>query len=173
MTNKIRCALALLALVASGSASATTVNWGSITAPDWRVLYNDFGLGDLGAFSDRYNFTLTSGVNSFGGVVAFDPFLSIADIDLNSVSLWSGGSQIGYDASPWSFSFANLGAGSYSLHVDGVIGWEFGFTGQHVNYNGSINFTPGTTSVPEPGTLALAGLGLLGIAFAMRRRLFN
>jgi hypothetical protein len=55
--------------------------------------------------------------------------------------------------------------------VKGKVGLEAGWAYGKVGYKGDIAFTP--APVPEPNTLTLAGIGLLGLAFAMRRRLFN
>jgi PEP-CTERM motif-containing protein len=179
MTNKIRFALAVVALLACGSASAMTVNWGTITAPDARDFGNSFNANSPeGPFTDSYNFTLTSGVNSFGGIIQLDPLLNQTDIDHLSLSLWSGGSSLHSIDVPWPyipqfFDFSNLGAGDYSLQISGSIDVHRWGTDDSAGYYGAIAFTPGDTAVPEPSTLALMGLGLLGIAFAMRRRLFN
>jgi len=170
-TNNIRFALAAVALAVAGTANASTINWGSITAPDTKGVSNSFSYDDYGNFSDRYNFTLTNDANSFGGVVERDPAFSLLDIDLTSVSLFQGGTLIGTDWSPGAFSFADLGAGSYSFFVNGKVGLELGLPYGEVGYRGNISFTP--TAVPEPNTLALAGIGLLGVAFAMRRRFSN
>ena len=167
MTNKIRCALAVVALIASATASATTINWGTISTSATRSIGNSFD--DRGSFSDRYNFTLT-GSASASGSADTGGFFTLLDIDLTSISLYSGSSLISSDSSPAHFSFANLGAGSYSLFVSGnVTGFEWG----HVRYDGDIHFSPSATKVPEPGSFMLAAIGLLGLAFAMRRRLFN
>ena len=174
MTNKIRCALATLALIVSGAASANTVNWGPISAPDTRDLYNTFNIFDgSGSFHDDYNFSLSSLVNSFGGIVVVDPLLNWTDLDVFSVKLYKGATLVGSDNSIGSFNFSNLGAGNYTLRVDGEIDQHLALTFQDSYYDGSISFTTGTTAVPEPSTLLLAGIGLLGVAFAMRRRLFN
>jgi hypothetical protein len=71
------------------------------------------------------------------------------------------------------FHFEGLGAGNYSLHVRGNIDQHLGLSRESAGYAGWITFTGATTAVPEPSTLAITGLGLLGLAFAMRRRLFN
>jgi hypothetical protein len=183
MTHKIRCALAALALIVSGSASANVVNWGNIVAPDTRSFGNTFDSRDPeGYFTDYYNFSLTSGVNSFGGAWELDPLLNRTDISNLSVSLWSGGSSFGSFDMPTDFfgfpieglfKFEGLGAGNYSLHVRGNIDQHLGLNRDEAGYGGWISFTSATTAVPEPSTLAIMGLGLLGLAFAMRRRLFN
>jgi len=117
MTHKIRCALAVVALIASATASATTINWGTISTSATRSIGNSFD--DRGSFSDRYNFTLT-GSASASGSADWGGF-SWLDIDVTSISLYSGGSLIGSDTSPAHFSFGNLGAGSYSLFVSGNV----------------------------------------------------
>ena len=179
-TTKIRFALAALALAVAGSANASTIHWGSITAPDSKNFSNYVGLFGLpifgGDFTDRYTFTLTNDANSFGGAVEVDPDGSFYGIALDHVALFKGLTQIGVDDdTPDAFAFSDLGAGSYSLFVFGSIsGWEGWDFSDKVGYKGHIDFTPDTTTaVPEPSTLALAGIGLLGLAFAMRRRLLN
>jgi hypothetical protein len=174
-TTKIRFAFAILALACVGAANASTINWGPITAPDSKGFGDSFSWPALGDFSDRYNFTLTNEANSFGGLLEVDPRGSFLGIDVSSVALYKGFTLIGFDFTPGSFAFSDLTAGSYSFYVLGSISWfSGGFGDESVGYKGSIDFTPdGTTAVPEPSTLALAGIGLLGLAFAMRRRLFN
>jgi hypothetical protein len=175
-TTKIRFVLAALALAVAGSANASTINWGSITAPDSKNLSDYFEWPDHGDFSDRYNFTLTNEANSFGGLLEVDPRGSFLGIDIDYIALYKGFTKIdSKDYSPGAFAFNDLGPGSYSFYVVGSISWfSGGFGDEKVGYKGTINFKPdATTSVPEPSTLALAGIGLLGLAFAMRRRLFN
>lgn len=48
-----------------------------------------------------------------------------------------------------------------------LAGWD-GFGGSSGSYN--INFSAAVNAVPEPGTLALLGIGLLGVGLARRRR---
>ena len=169
-TTKIRFALAALALAVAGSANASTIYWGSITAPETKTVSNDFGFWDDSHFSDRYNFTLTDEANSLGGLLEIDPKGSFLGIDLDYVALYKGFTKIKEDHSPGAFNFGELGAGSYSFYVVGSITkYSGGWGSQEVGYTGHIDFKP----VPEPSTLTLAGIGLLGLAFAVRRRLFN
>jgi hypothetical protein len=173
-TTKIRLAFAALALALAGSANATIIDWGSITAPDHKIFGDSFT--SRGDFSDEYRFTLTNGADSFGGVLEID-VASFFSIDIKDVALYFGGSAVdGFTDSSgglWTFSFDGLVAGAYSLFVNGHVGLDFGGLVPAVGYIGGIDFQRTTAQVAEPGTLALMGAALLGMAFAFRRRLFN
>jgi hypothetical protein len=81
---------------------------------------------------------------------------------LNGVSLYQGATLLAnesiFSTGNYNFAVGPLGTGSYSLVVTGS----------------TVNGSTGTYGVrvglvPEPGTLALFGLGLAGAAFAARR----
>lgn len=149
---KIRYLAALLVLASAASPAiadscTSTTNLGTIGVPSITGVWNSFS-GPT-SFVDCYNFTLGGSGTVSDIVFEIDPWLNKLDINLSSIVLSSS-----------------------SLVISGVVSRDAGLFNTSVGYVGLLiaTGTTGGNSVPEPGTLALFGLGLLGVGFASRRR---
>lgn len=91
----------------------------------------------------------------------------IASIDPNfSQNICADGS-IGCEEDEWGQLLANLSAGTYQITMEI---FQVGTGGTTTNNPFGVLYTGTVSSVPEPGTLALLGLGLIGMGVARRRR---
>jgi hypothetical protein len=171
MTKSFRIVFAVFALAAAGMANATAINLGAMGPPGLQVFGNTFS--SVGDFTDEYTFSLSSPADSFGFTIGFDASFR-RDIDIFSVGLSSDGTlgSAVWAANTDAFSFSSLLAGSYSLFVTGsVTGRDGGLLGGGlVGYAGTLITTKAPARVPEPGSLALFGVSLLGIYCVLRRK---
>ena len=70
-----------------------------------------------------------------------------------------------FNAVDWSYTFTD-----FSLLADGVLDFVAIQTSDYVLRLGETTLTIETISVPEPGVLALLGLGLAGISLARKKK---
>jgi len=158
-------AFALIAVAASATSMATNYNLGNITVPGASAIQNSNVTGPT--FSDTFDFSFTYADPVFSTSVLFDYFPA-NDVALTSYSLCINSCSnplnlLGYEvlsgAGPFVMQAGPLATGSYSVVVTGntLTGDNKGRYGVRIGL------------VPEPGTLALFGLGLAGAAFAARR----
>lgn len=160
---------ALAVAFSSAGAFANTTDLGVLNASDsnfsqefWRI----FNWGsELGAFTDYYTFSLVGTSAATGGTLVFD--WGGLDLSINSVGL-SGGTLAAaqIDNTPSSFTFSNLGAGNYTLAVNGDLK-QIGPIG-YAEYSGSIHAV--AAPVPEPEHAAMLLAGLIGVGALVRRR---
>jgi len=144
--------------------------------------------------ADTYNLTLTPGTNStIGGVGSFTidgtPASSGNTLysenlgNLQSLSFTLDGQTFNLAGDPGAFvefqngslydiTFAEtVGSTPNRLTLDTTSGYAFYYdNGQSVS-TGSFSLEPNASPVPEPGSLALLGTGLLGCAGTLFRRL--
>ncbi|WP_405219705.1 PEP-CTERM sorting domain-containing protein [Lentisalinibacter sediminis] len=91
----------------------------------------------------------------------------IASIDPNfSQNICADGS-IGCEEDEWGQLLADLSAGSYQITMEI---FQVGTGETTTNNPFGVLYTGTVSSVPEPGTLALLGMGMIGMGIARRRR---
>jgi hypothetical protein len=150
---KAKYLFALLILAVAGPAMASPTctqnfNLGTIGVPSVTGLGDSFSAS--GSFVDCYSFNLAATGNVSDLVFSLDPLLNKLDITLSSIVLSSG-----------------------SLIISGTVTNVAGLWNVPVGYAGLLIATGPGSNVPEPATLGLFGIGLLGVAFATRRRAFK
>jgi len=166
-------ASALVALVCS-PAFAKTQDLGVLS--DYGSYFGNSFNTKQTSFTDIYTFTIAADGDVSGTTSDYKATVFFRDVNLTSLELFSqpAGISIYKEASvadEFTFNFAGLSAGAYSLKVTGsVSGSAFGAF-DSAEYEGFISTTASVASpAPEPADLAMAMMGLAGVGLLLRRR---
>jgi len=162
----------IAAVVWAAPAKAADVDLGTITSPASLAVGHD---GLLGPFADVFTFAIGAG-DSFG----FSAFISTGYSNRSGILdmqaglfradglLQAGDAQTvylpeGFPSRDISFDSMVLGAGAYQLRITGTATSFLSDVPITAGYQGSLDFSAAPAAIPEPASVLLMVLGMLGL----------
>ncbi len=151
-----------------GTYNPVTFDFGTFQHSDVAVdvgtqtAFEDFWVFDLdpgGSGSISADFTAFTSIGGFEGALYADGGSTCAGSDCSNIVLGALLDSATSVNRRWEIIADSLPAGRYIIVVSGT-----------TNASGTSAYTGQLAFIPEPGTLALLGFGLLGMGFSTRRR---
>ena len=174
MTRTKSTFLALVAVLLSPMAAQADLIYDESVDGDTPIWWDEGGASLGSVFSGDFILGSQTGMDEYWDGYFFDLDGSVSAITITAI--------LGVPANGWQFYSGNtvimsdvLNAANLSLefNVLGMVG-AFSLGNNGINpgllYDYQISFDEPVSSVPEPGTLALLGIGLFGMGLMRRRR---
>ena len=151
------------------AACTSTKDLGGLGPPGIGLLQKSFS--QSGSYVDCFTFSVGGPASSGGFVGELDIWGNRLNINVSSISLYSGNTQLQIDTSPLLFSFGGLLNGAvYTLQVASQVSGTWGLYDSNVGYAGKIVTLASAAPEPAAYALAIVGLAVVGASVLRARR---